>query len=243
MKRIILFTLTVVLCANVILIGCTRIQGREDSTSNILNNETFPVLDDWRFLERDTHIDEYRLWERSFGEIKEEFGEPISIQYYEIFPPAADSEYLMIAEYPGFEVDFDLVDIPEEDDDLSNTVVMFFDIIGPQHSFKGISVGMPQPEASELPHDSNLYNIDIINTTKDILTLEDWQIMLAKRVLTNFRPIDYYSENDSFLYMECWDEITDDPDWPGDHCMALGAVILFKNGKVARIVFGLPMAG
>lgn len=241
-KRIIMVTLTIVLCATIILPGCTRVQRRNEASSSILYNETFPVLDDWRFLERDTHIDEYRLWDRSFGQIKEKFGESISIHYYEIFPPAADPECLMIAEYPGFEVDFVMPNLPEETD-LNSVMVTFFDITGPQYPFKGIVVGMTQPEITGLPRDSILFDMEVLNTTTEITTMEEWQSMLAKKVLTDYRPIDYYKEYDHFLYMECWDEITDDPDWPGEHHMALGAVVLFKDGKVARIVFGFPMAG
>lgn len=242
LKRMILVTLNMVLCAAVVLSGCERMQMRKEESPDTLYDEPFPVLDDWRFLERDTHIDEYRLWDRSFGQIKEQFGEPTSIHSYEIFPPAADPEWLMIAEYPGFEVDFAMPNRPEETD-LCSVMVTFFDITGPQYPFKGIVVGMTQPEITELPEDSILFDMEVLKTTKEITTMEAWQSMLAKKVLSDYRPIDYYKDYDHFLYMECWDEITDDPDWPGEHHMALGAVVLFQDGKVARIVFGFPMAG
>ena len=150
----------------------------------------------------------------------------------------------MIAEYPGFEVDFILWNKPEAGDNLDLCNAEFFDITGPEYPFKGISVGMPQPNASDLPDGFNIFDTAVLAEAKNLpmTTLEVWQIILAEHILTNFRPIDYYADYDHFLYMECWDEIHDDPDWMRNPYIALGAVILFKDGRVARIAFGLPMA-
>ena len=199
------------------------------------------------FTLRDTLLNGVSLWTANYSQTRELLGEPMSTAIYEVSSAADVDSFLLIAEYPELDIEFLLPSAEPTAEKLAEAGVLRFDITGPAYPLKGVSVGMTETQLRTACFGQMLYNLsdldNVVVRRNGLAETQAYQLTSAKKLLTDYKPDGRYAGYDGFVYWSGGvqdDELADYPEW---RTTALGAVILLKDGRVARIVFGFPTAG
>lgn len=186
----------------------------------------------WGFGLEDLYIDNKPLLSISFDELLNTFGEPDETKVYKVRPPATEPgvyNYFSVAVYKDYEVEFYTEDIQKSE--LSSADVVFrFDITGNNVELNcGLKVGMTIDEIINKYGNREVYSIKVEK--------ESYELNSIRHVLTSYKPENYYSNYEKAMI------VNSDPDKLDGFYKAMSLVLLIKDDKVDRIVFGYPTSG
>lgn len=151
-------------------------------------------------------------------------------------PACEERENIAIAVYDGLEFTFCL----SYERKIEDSYGQAYDITGENYPFAGIKIGMSKKEVLDKG-----YNIIRIPTKEEQIKSDSYKgesICYKEesvlKLLHQLKPDNYYKDYNECVYIGR-DGIHDDLETFG---LNIGAVVLFKNNVVDRIVIGYPTA-
>jgi uncharacterized protein YcgL (UPF0745 family) len=200
-----------------------QVRKMDNSEGEIMTNEP------WIFGETDLYINNRPVLNSTYAQLIKDFGTPKTINKFKVNPPAAEDDvfkYLKVLVYDGFQCELSLGEQDREEKD--NDKVKRFDITNNNVELDcGLKVGMTTDEILNKFGKRSIYNIGDAS--------ENYELSAIKHVLKSYKPKDYYSGYPQAMIIDF------DPD-KFDESLAKALVLLIKNDKVDRIIFGYPTA-
>jgi hypothetical protein len=160
-----------------------------------------------------------------YSELIKIWGKPNEVKKVEVyFPATVEPSYLYILKYDSIDIEM----YPVQDSvSVEATESFRFDITGSNYDFYGVKVGMTLEDYLKTVENKNIYSI------KEILS-ENYTESIPyqyTKLLTMIKEKNYYSYYEKAIYEQVI--INDFP---------YGAVMLFKDNRLSRIVYGYPNA-
>ena len=159
------------------------------------------------------------------------FGIPDKVRTYKINPPATEPniyEYFFSAVYTDIEFEFYPESEPEKQASDSDKTFRF-DIVNKNLTLDcGLKIGMTVKEVIDRYGNREVYNLED--------TAEKMELMDIKHVLTSHKSANTYNGYQKAIIIYV------DPDKFDKPIQAMALVLLIKDSKVDRIVFGYPTA-
>lgn len=175
------------------------------------------------FSLRDTFIRNTPVLMQELNSIENVFGEPLNTKCYDVYSSAdINPQKLKTLEYPSITLEI----FPDSAD-----YVFRYDITGDNYSFKDITIGMTQLKFKQMYPNIPVYSLNDNSI--------DFRIT---KLLNSLKPEGYYQLYSHAAYMDGSVGENELVNY-GSAPYSLGAVILFDNAQVGRIVFGYPTAG
>ncbi len=201
----------------------------EQTISKKESQEEEQITDPWLFGQKDIYINNQPVLDITYEQALLDFGNPKKINMLEVNPSAADPDfynYFAVLVYDGLECELNLGE--EDRKQLETDKVFRFDITNANVQLDcGLKVGMTTDEVLSKFGKRTIYNI----SSSD----EDSELISIKHVLESYKPKDYYSGYSHAMIIYSDQGKFDDP-------LAKALVLLVKNKKIDRIVFGYPTA-
>lgn len=235
-NTVILFLLAFLLCMTTSC--CTKNTAQDNYSETISNRITFSISD--------TKIQNEIIFQMPYEHLKKILGAPLNIEKG-IASSTADENGVpvVIAQFPGLLCEFydtELINgtIPED------ARVFRFDILDSEYPFLGISVGMNFDEISKALSIKQLESMKVLKSFSPEDDNGDLQNQMylyeAKKLLTINKSSHYFDENDGYIYLKNSFDEADLNLYPEGIPFSLGAVLLFQDQTLTRIVFGFPTA-
>ncbi|MDP4095063.1 MAG: DUF5991 domain-containing protein, partial [Bacillota bacterium] len=183
----------------------------------------------WTFGVKDLYIDGKPFLGQTYDRILKNFGQYENYSTYKVRPPATEEgtyNYFGVLQYNDMEFEFAL---GEEERNLTSSDEVFrFDITGSNVELAcGLKVGMTTDEVISKFGPRDIYNLNGNNNS--------FELSAIKHVLKSYKPVGYYSGYSKGMIIYFDPEKFDD-------MLAKTVVLLIKDDKVDRIVFGYPTA-
>lgn len=190
----------------------------------------------WGFAMSDICSGKKPLLNITYKQMVQLFGLPDHVRTCKINPPAAGPdtyEYFYIAEYPDMELEFYLgyqsKKQPSETDKTFR-----FDLTGNGQALDcGIKIGMTVREVTGRFGDRKIYNLEAEKNAEKMID-ETYELNDIMHVLTSHKAADMYNGYQKAMIIYA------DPYKFVESIKAQAIVLLIKENKVARIVFGYP---
>lgn len=162
------------------------------------------------------YVDVIKIW-----------GEPKEIKIVKVHFPATEEEsYSYILKYDSIDIEM----YPEEKNtSIDNTTSFRFDITGNKYDFYGVKIGMSLEEYLKTVENKDVFSVKEILSDSRIDNLP--YPYVYKKLLTLVKENNYYLNYDKAIYEQV--VLNDIP---------YGAVMLFKDDILERIVYGYPNA-
>lgn len=194
-------------------------QNKADNNKNKINVRSFK--------DKEPLIDNKPILDLTYDSLEGIWGVPKEIKKIKTrIPGDLEASYIYILRYNDMEIEM----YPTNNDTpVENTKSFRFDITAPGRDFFGIRIGMTEEQYLYAVENKETYLI------KDILKADSENSKIPfqyKKLLTTMKEENCYNDYDKAIYEEI---IFDD-------VKPYGLVILIKNNKVARIVYGNPNA-
>lgn len=187
-------------------------------------------------------IDNKPVLNMSYSDVIKNFGKPTNIRTEKILFPASSSQdyyYVNIISYDGIDFEFELGQ-NKSMKSIEECKVWRFDITGDKYNIGHLKVGMSIEDYQVKFTDSKIYPLSyLLDTDTDKLLDKDYYAYAClQRLLITSKPKDYYSiyQNVSYQQGVLVNKY-------GESIAPLGFVILIKDNKIDRIVYGFPNAG
>lgn len=155
------------------------------------------------------------------------WGEPKEIEKIKVhFPATAEESYSYILKYDSIDIEMYPV---EKNITIDNTTSFRFDITGNQYDFYGIKIGMSLEEYLNRVENKDVFSVkEILSYSK----IDNFPYpYVYKTLLMLVKEDNYYLNYDKAIYEQV--VLNDVP---------YGAVMLFKDNIIERIVYGYPNA-
>ena len=197
--------------------------GHTQADENIgVENQMLNVrtLEDKEFL-----IDSKPIIGLKYSDIIKIWGAPKEIKQVKVyFPATIEPNFSYILKYNSIDIEM----YPEEEHTaVEDTTSFRFDITGDEYDFYGVEIGMSLKEYLDQVENKKVYFVrDILKDSAGERTPYVYQ-----KLLCLVKPCNYYDNYEKAIY----EEVVIDS-------IPYGAVILFNDNKVARIVYGYPNA-
>ncbi|MGI6028033.1 MAG: hypothetical protein ACOX81_01315 [Candidatus Heteroscillospira sp.] len=196
------------------------------------------------FTLKDTFINKQPVWQVDVAGLLDEWGAPEKISQYSVYAHASETPNILnILEY--HDIQFEVLLDSSYDSDINSKQILRYDITGPSFALKDIYVGLSMDEFIKTYSDYPLYGIEILSTSSDELEKKFsdnlYSCIFIKKLLCDYKPDGYYNEYDYAAYVD-GAVLPDELQFYSNMTTSIGAVILFEDDKVSRIVFGFPNA-
>lgn len=197
------------------------------------------VTAEWGFAMSDICSGKKPLLNITYKKLIQLFGLPGHIRTYKINPPAAGPdtfEYYYVVEYSGMVFEFFLGYQPKKLPSETDTTFRF-DLAGNGPELDcGLKVGMTVREVTDRFGERRIYNLEADQSDTEKMIAEGNELNDIKHVLTSHKPSDMYNNYQKAMIIYA------DPDKFDESIKAQALVLLIKESKVDRIVFGYPTA-
>lgn len=162
-----------------------------------------------------------------YADVIEIWGDPKEIKQVKVhFPATVEESYSYILKYDAIDIEMYPV---EKNIPINNTTSFRFDITGNKYDFYGIKLGMSLEE-----YLNNVENKDVFSVKEILSNSENQELSypyVYRTLLTSVKEKNYYINYDKAAYEQV--VLNGAP---------YGAVILFKDNIIERIVYGYPNA-
>ncbi len=211
-----------------------------NKTANPAQVSVIPqVTAEWGFAMSDIYSGKKPLLNITYKKLIQLFGLPGHIRTYKINLPAAGPdifEYYYVAEYSGMEIEFYSGYQPKKLPSETDTTIRF-DLTGNGPELDcGLKVGMTVREVTDRFGERRIYNLEADQSDTEKLIAEANELNDIKHVLISHKPSDMYNNYQKAMIIYA------DPDKFDESIKAQALVLLIKESKVDRIVFGYPTA-
>lgn len=193
----------------------------------------------WGFAMSDICSSKKPLLNITYKKLVQSFGLPAHMRTCKINSPADGPdtfEYYHIAEYPGMELEFYSGYQPKKQPSETDTTFRF-DLTGNGQALDcGLKVGMTVKEVTDRFGDRNIYNLGAEEKDTEKKIEDTYELNDIKHILTSHKPADMYNNYQKAMIIYADPHKSDEP------VKAQALVLLIKESKVDRIVFGYPTA-
>ncbi len=215
-------------------------ENAEDDEKNLLLNINAPDgTVKWGFAMSDICSGKKPLLNITYKKLVQSFGLPAHMRTCKINSPADGPdtfEYYHIAEYPGMELEFYSGYQPKKQPSETDTTFRF-DLTGNGQALDcGLKVGMTVKEVTDRFGDRNIYNLEAEEKDTEKKIEDTYELNDIKHILTSHKPADMYNNYQKAMIVYADPHKSDEP------VKAQALVLLIKESKVDRIVFGYPTA-
>lgn len=187
--------------------------------------QTGKLLNTRVLVEKEFKISNKLILKLKYEDLIKLWGKPKKIEKMKVYFPATETPYyIYILKYDNIEIEMYpvAINVPVE-----NTESFRFDITGSKYDFYGVKVGMSLDDYLKTLENKDVFLIkEILGDTIGAKVPNEY-----RKLLIMLKEDDYYANYEKAIYEQVI-----------VNGMPYGVVVLFKNNKISRIVYGYPNA-